>query len=316
MLSRVAESVFWLNRYMERAENYSRFIDVNYQLSLDLHQVDSQWEPLLHTTGDSETFYERYGEASRGNVIQFLTFDRENPNSIISCMAQARENARTIRENISTEMWEVLNDNYLRIKDIERFDAEGTSGLQRMNDFLQDLRRFCMLFYGTQDSTISHDELFQFALMGRLLERADKTARILDIKYFILLPSTTDVGTAIDLIQWLSLLKSASAHEMYNLNYRKIHPHSIAEFLILNRKFPRAIWFCVDGISTALRKISGSPEGTFLNQAEKKTGLLLSELSYTTIEEIIHAGLHEYIDKSQKKMNELGRCISDAYFLV
>lgn len=313
MLSRVADSVYWINRYIERAENYCRFIDVNFQLSLDLPGSDNQWGPMLFTTGDNDLFEKKYGkEQTRENVIQFLTFDRENPSSILSCFAIARENARQIRENISTETWQILNDTYLKASRIQH--ASEFTGLEDLHDFLTQLRHTCLLFYGCSDATVSHNELWHFGLLGRFLERADKTTRILDMKYFILLPSVDDVGSAIDLLQWLSLIKSAGAHEMYNHHYKKITPANIAEFLILNEDFPRSIRYCLARADNTLRAISGAKHGTFSNEAEKQLGPLIAELNFTSIKEIFQHGMHEYLDEIQMKLNSIGGALVDRYF--
>jgi uncharacterized alpha-E superfamily protein len=311
MLSRVAESVYWMNRYIERAENYCRFMDVNFQLSLDSPQSANQWGPMVTTTGDNEDFEDRYGEYNRANVVEFMTFDRENPSSILSCIRRARENARTIRENISTELWQVLNELYL---DIKNYSPD--MRLDELEAFYTRVRRTCLLFYGTMDATISHDEVHRFALTGRYLERADKTTRILDMKYFILLPSVRDVGTTLDLIQWLSLLKSASAHEMYNRLYQKVTPQTIAEFLILNRDFPRAIIYCISELDRNLKAIGGNAASSYSNEAERRTGQLLSELKFIEVEEVFEQGMHEYLDSVQTRLNGIGAQIFERYFAV
>ncbi|AYV57142.1 alpha-E domain-containing protein [Leptospira kmetyi] len=311
MLSRVAESVYWMNRYMERAENYSRFIDVNFQLSLDLNEdVNRQWMPLVFTTGDNELFQKKYSEPSKENVIHFMTFDTENPNSILNCLIRSRENARTIRENISTPMWEVMNEFYLTFKSKKHFTD---TDLSVLSEFFKSIRNQCLLFYGCQEATIARDEVWYFAQLGRYLERADKTARILDMKYFILLPSH-DVGSNLDLIQWLSLLKSTSAHEMFNRIYQKITPKNIAEFLILDRQFPRAVRFSLRKIFDSLKVLSGTDPDEYSCEAEKRVGVLLSELSYTSVEEIFNSGMHEYLDKLQLQINGIHDRIDERYF--
>ena len=192
MLSRVADSVFWMARYVERAENVARFIDVNHNLTLDLgEELGDQWAPLVYTTGDDAPFFKKYREASRENVLQFLTFDAENPNSILSCISYARENARTAREIISSDMWEELNRFYLLVRDGVR------DGAQSDYEFFAQIKRASHLLIGTTDATMSHNRGWHFANLGRLLERADKTSRILDVKYITLLPHLQDVGTEI-----------------------------------------------------------------------------------------------------------------------
>jgi uncharacterized alpha-E superfamily protein len=267
MLSRLADSFYWMSRYIERAENVSRFIDVNVNLMLDssLSEDKEQWFPLVTTSGDEEDFKARYEEATRENVIYFLFADKKNPNSIFSCLQKARENARTMRESISSEMWEQLNSFYLIVQSYmhEPLDLDNLYSLGRQ------IRMASHQFVGVTDNTMSHGEAWNFIRLGRMFERADKTARILDVKYFILLPKVEDVGTTYDAILWTALLKSASAEE-------------------------------------SLRFITGTPYGTYANEAEQQLGRLRSELDYANMREIIKSGLHEYLDLFESNLNNAG----------
>ncbi|MCC5896958.1 MAG: alpha-E domain-containing protein [Phormidium sp. BM_Day4_Bin.17] len=314
MLSRVANSIYWLNRYIERAENVARFIDVNLNLMLDLPSgVSQQWKPLVVTTGDLKFFEERYGEATAENVIQFLTFDLEYPNSILSCLRAARENARSIREIISSEMWEEVNTFYHMVQ-----EAAVNNGHHNVSNLFQQLffhvKFASHRFAGVMDATMSHNEGWHFGQLGRLLERADKKARILDVKYYILLPSAQLVGTPLDQIQWIALLKSASAYEMYRKYQHRIIPASVAEFMILNREFPRSISFCVQEAERCLHQITGTPVGTWCNGAERSLGQLCAKLGYITIQDIIENGLHEFLDGFQKELNAVDDQISATFF--
>lgn len=311
MLSRVANSVFWMNRYIERAENVARFIEVNMHLTLGVDDgFSNQWEPLVVTTGDYDTFIKRYGAPTQKNVIDFLTFDLENPNSIISCLRNARENARGVREVISSAMWIELNKFYLTV----RGAAGGGWSVSRAHDFFDQVITSSHLFAGITNATMSHGEAWHFARMGQLLERADKTSRILDVKYFILLPTVNDVGTPLDTIQWAALLKSASALEMYRKSRGRLSPAAVADFLILDRHFPRSIRFCLLGAEDSLHRISGSDPGTFCNRAEQRMGRLRAEFDYTQISDIIAQGMHEYLDQFQTKLNLVGDAISETFF--
>src|SRR5258708_4990271 len=311
MLSRVGDSIYWMSRYVERAENVARFIEVNLQLMLDAPSgEDQQWEPLVNTTGDGEAFTKRYGEATQQNVIHFLTFDADNPNSILSCVRSARENARTIREIISSEMWLQLNKFYLMVTAAtENFSAQANA-----HEFFIEVKNANHLFNGIATATMTHGEPWHFFQMGRMLERADKTSRILDVKYFILLRSAQDVGTAFDDIQWAAVLRSASAFEMYRKRHGRISPKSVVEFLLLDREFPRAIQFSLLAARDGLHKISGTGLGTFRYPPEKLLGQLCSDLSFTSIDEIINAGLHEYLDDLQTKMNQVSAGIFETFF--
>lgn len=313
MLSRVANSVYWMNRYIERAENVARFIEVNTHLLLDLpFGADEQWVPLVQTAGDLEPFKERYGEPTRGNVTWFLTFDAENPNSILSCLRAARRNGRQVREIISSEMWEQINIFSLMVEGA----ATTQDAVDDPHDFYTQIKMASHLFKGITDATMSQNEAWHFGRMGRLIERADKTSRILDVKYYILLPDIEDVGTPYDNVQWAALLKSASALEMYRKRHGLISPARIAEFLILDREFSRAMLFSLSRAQESMRHITGSSEGMFRNKAEQQLGRLVSELSYAQISDIIQEGLHEFLDRFQTRLNSVDDCIFETFFAL
>jgi len=310
MLSRVADSIYWMNRYVERAENVACFVDVNLNLLLDSPPgMQQQWAPLVVTTGDQDIFKERYGEATAENVLRFLTFDKEYPNSIISCLRTARENARSVREVISSEMWEQVNAFYLMVK-----EAADTGSISNLHIFFPEVKMSSHLFAGVMEATMAHTEGWHFGQLGRLLERADKTARILDVKYYILLPSVSDVGSPLDDLQWIALLKSASAYEMYRKCQYRITPKAVTEFLILNRDFTRSILFCLLEAEKSLRHISGTPAGLWRTDSDRTLGKLRSELDYLTIDEISEQGLHEFLDNLQKRLNEVGEKIFADFF--
>jgi uncharacterized alpha-E superfamily protein len=310
MLSRVANSIYWLNRYIERAENIARFIDVNLNLLLDSVVVDDrQWEPLVITTGDLEIFRSRYGVATAENVLRFLTYDDKYPNSILSCLQSARENARSVREIISSEMWEQVNSFYFMVKEAAASQIEPD-----LPGFFAAVKMASHQFAGVMDGTMSRSEGWHFGKIGRSLERADKTARILDVKYFIILPS--GVGSALDELQWIALLKSVSAYEMYRKTYRRINPSDIARFLIFDRQFPRSIQYSLRNAETCLRVISGNQLDTWCNPAEYQLGKLRSELDFLSIEEIIDRGLHEFLDETQSRLNIVSQEIGDIFMTI
>ncbi|MEA5537146.1 alpha-E domain-containing protein [Crocosphaera sp. XPORK-15E] len=312
MLSRVADSIYWLNRYIERADNVARFVDVNLNLMLDLPPgVSQQWEPLILITGDLKLFSEKYGKATSENVIQFLTFDQDYSNSILSCLQMARENARSVREIISSEMWEEVNRFYRLIMDAAKYHPQST-----LPYFFTQIKLSSHRFAGVMDATMTHNEAWHFGHMGRLQERADKTARILDVKYFYLLPSAEWVGTPLDQIQWIALLKSASAYEMYRKCQRRILPNNVAEFLILNREFPRSIYFCLRQVQHSLHQITGTPLEIWSNSAERSLGRLCSELAYTVIDDIMEVGLHEFLDRIQTRVNTIGEKMGETFFVT
>ncbi len=313
MLSRVANSIYWMNRYIERAENIARFVDVVRHLVLDLpDQVSNQWESLVEATGDSEAFKKRHGEATEASVIQFLTFDRENPNSICSCLWSARENARSVREVISSEMWEQVNRSYLMVKSPQACDRVD----DEPSEFFSHFKKACHLFVGITDATMTHGEGWHFGRVGRLIERADKTSRMIDVKYFVLLPRIDYVGSPYDSLQWAALLKSLSAFEMYRKQFHHISPKHVAEFLILDRQFPRSMRYCLIKAEESLHVITGSPPTTFSNHAERCVGRLRAELDYADIQETLDAGLHEYLDEFQIKLNGFGDAVYETFFAL
>jgi len=262
------------------------------------------------TSGDEALFKEYYGECNRENVVGFLTFDTRNPNSILSCLQMARENARSVREWISSEMWQQVNTFYLMLKEASRKGG----GIELPHEFFVEIMMASHLFAGLSENTMTHGEGWEFARLGRMLERADKTARIIDVKYFILLPSVEYIGTPFDHILWGAILRSASAFEMYRKCYGQIVPDRIIEFLLLDNQFPRAIHHCLIMAELALRNISGTLRGRFTNRAEKSLGRLLADLDYTQVEEIKAIGLHEFIDNMQTRLNQIGSAVHETFF--
>lgn len=313
MLSRVAEAIYWMNRYVERAENVARFIDVNLHINLD--SVDpslEQWNPLVFVSGDNVIFYENYENASRENVMQFLTFDTNNPNSILSTLKFARENARCVRDVISTEMWNQINRFYIEVN----ASAFNSNWIDQPNTFYSNVKDNVHLLTGITDATMSHGEAWHFGRLGRMIERADKTSRILDVKYFLLLPKVTDIGTPFDNLQWMAVLKSASALEMYKKVWRKITPENVAAFLIFDIEFPRSIYYSISAAERSLHEITGTPLNKYNSKLEKKFGKLRSAVDYTDIEEIVSKGLHEFLDRLQIQLNEIGDLIYNDFFVM
>lgn len=311
MLSRVADSIYWMCRYIERAENVARFVDVNLHLMLDLpDDAGRQWQPLVAVTGDKDVFAGRYNEPTEANVRQFLTFDADNPNSIISCIDAARLNARSVREIISSEMWEQINSLYLRLHD----PGAGAQADSDPHAFYESIKTASHLFTGIMETTMSHNDGWHFGRLGRLLERADKTSRILDVKYFLLLPEASEVGSPYDNIQWAALLKSASAFEMYRKTYSAITPANVVSFLALDRQFPRTMRYCLANAEYSLHEITGTQGRSFANTAEQQLGRLRSELDYVAVDEMISGGLHEYLDAFQSKLNRVCDAVFETFF--
>lgn len=312
MLSRVAESIYWMSRYFERAENVARVVDVNERLTLDLlPSMTHAWEPLIEVMADTADYQRRYDDANQDNVVQFLTLDPENPNSIISCLRMARSNARAIRETISSPMWSVVNDAYL----FAESHAANPDSTNR-HDLLRRVRLVGQNLEGVTDSTYSRTEAYHFSRTGRLLERADQMSRLLDVKYYMLLPNLADIGTAIDDLHWSALLQSATAYEMYRQKYGMVRHDRTAEFLILDYEFPRSIRSCLQRADDSLRAISGTRKGAYAHEAERRLGSLVAHLDYADVDEIIQSGMHEYLDDLQLRIIEVDEAINERFFAV
>jgi uncharacterized alpha-E superfamily protein len=308
LLSRVADSLYWMARYIERAENVARFIGVNLHLMLDLPSEEKQWQPIVDTTGDARVFLERYEKATQDTVVEFLARDTNNPNSVYSCIRGARENARSVRDVISSEMWEQMNALYLLVRESQSLPTDALPG------YFHEVRTACDQFQGITDSTMTHNEAWHFIGLGRTLERADKTTRLLDVKYFILLPSVNDVGTPYDEIQWGAVLKSVSGFEMYRKRHGRISPSRLVEFLLFDNEFPRAVRYSIGRADRSLHAITGTPAGTFSCASEQRLGMLKSELDFGRVDATLSAGLHEFLDGLQVKMNKIDACILRDFF--
>lgn len=304
-----------MGRYIERAENIARILDVNLQVTLDSDTSSGgaekrAWQPIIATFEDQKLFDSLYAVTNDDTVCEFVTFAKENPNSISSCVSILRENARTVREYISSEMWERMNGMYLWIRSVNARDQQANSGI----DFYRQVVDFAHQIHGTTDATLERGEGWNFFQFGKYIERADSASRILDLKYHILLPSGEQVGGNIDIIQWQAVLKSCSAFEAF----RKVRtgaptPSSIAEFIILTERFPRSIRFSVNAMDEALHAISGCARTHFSNEAERESGRLCSDLTYARIQDIIRSGLHEYLDGLQTRLFGIGQGMQKQY---
>jgi len=308
MLSRVAHSLYWMSRYIERAENIARLLEVNLQFLLDFQGIDDtgikdHWGSILASSGDEELFSTLYEAADSRTVTEFLALDLRNPSSILSCVFTARENARMIRDQISVEMWETINELYLFLKARNTAEIWATGPYE----FFVDIKRNSHLFQGLTDSTYPRNEGWEFIQFGKLLERADKTTRILDVKYHILLPNATDVGGAVDTAQWQAVLRSASALEAYRRFYvREILAWKVAEFLVFSDSFPRSLHYCVAQIDDFLRRILAETGARPRSEAARASRRLLADLQSLTINDVLDQGLHEFLLEAQKSLARIG----------
>jgi uncharacterized alpha-E superfamily protein len=314
MLSRVANTFYWMVRYVERADNLARLIDVNRQLLLDSERLDSDrlsgfWQPIILSTGDEEAYNTLYSTTGSADVIRFLTDDTRNPNSITSCIALARENARTVRDQLSDELWEEINALYLFSRSKDASDLIISDPAR----YYEDIRRCAETFLGIAASTISRDEAWEFMDLGRHLERADKTTRFLDIANY--LPQGDDSASTGGL-HWSAILRSCGALGSYRASKRRIDARGVVDFLVFSTVFPRSVRFCIENADISLHRISGTPRGTFSNEAERETGRLLAELNFGTADNAFNAGLHEYLDSLQERLNKIGEAIFETYVLM
>ena len=316
MLSRVANSLYWMSRYIERADNVARILDVNLQLLLDFRRLNDEhlarhWTPIVQSTGDEEDFFEIYDEANGRTVPEYFVFNRENPNSIVSSIAQARENARMVRDQITIEMWEEIN----RIHLFARSDRALSIWHSSPAEFFHEIRASSFNLQGLIASTIPRNEGWYFLQAGKYIERADKTTRILDLRHESLPPKgVPQMVNQTDALEWSAVLRSCSAWDAYrHIHGVDVGPRRVSELLLLSPEFPRSVRFCVSELDAVLRALSGVPPGRFWNDAEKRSGRLVAELSFSEIDDIFARGLHEYLDDMQLKLNEIGEALFSIY---
>jgi uncharacterized alpha-E superfamily protein len=310
MLSRVASNLYWMSRYVERAENTARVLDVAWRMSLLVKEPalqDQEWFAPLNITGTLFPFSGRHSEVCAREVLHFMALDPENPSSIYACARQARENARSVRGTITSEMWEVLNSTWLEMQQMDeaRMESRGVSM------FFDGVKERSHLFRGVTFGTMHRDDAYEFARLGTHMERADSTARILDVKYHILLPSVKDVGGAVDYYQWSAILRSVAAFEAYRKVYRDvITPLKLAELLILRDDIPRSLRFCLRQVFETLGHVQNAQSGETLRLA----GEVLAALQYGRISEIFSTGLHEYLTEFLESMQGLSVDIQRSFF--
>jgi uncharacterized alpha-E superfamily protein len=315
MLCRTANELYWMARHIERAENTARLLDVTYRMSLLPYEAvepglawAQPWAVPLITSGLATGFYERFKELSAENVLRFMIFDVATPSSIHCCLRSARESARSVRGAITSEMYEDLNSAWLdmRTYDYELIEANGIS------EFLDWVKMRSHLFRGVTFGTMLRDEAYHFIRLGTHIERADNTARILDVKYHTLLPSAADVGGAVDYYQWGALLRSVSGFESYRKIYSDvITPRRVAELLILREDMPRSLHSCMTFIHETLETLCD--ENT--HEIERASGELHSRLRYGKTDDIIKFGLHEYLMEFLDRISTLGDEINSRFLV-
>lgn len=312
MLSRIADSLYWMSRYMTRAEDTARLLDVTYYMLLEQAQEAYQlrWDGIITITGAQDLFYSFYEEATAQNVFEFLAFREDNDNSVLSCLNRVRENARAIRDRLSREMWEDVNSLYHSAKN---FDPRVEIG-NGPHQFCTHIVFGSHSFSGVTEGTMPRNEGWHFLQAGKSLERAETTARLVDVEYHKLLKTTSQAAQG-DAHQLMAVLKSMSAYEIYRREYHsRIDSQKVAELLILNPKHPRSIRFNVAALQSALRAVSGAGPHTYSSEAERLTGKLHDSLVYDRIEDIFSRGLHPYLLEVQNTCREIGEHLARKYF--
>ena len=312
LLARSAENIFWLARYIERAENLARILDVNATFSRDSRGTRS-WLPVLQLNADEERFFEGHTAASAEAVLRFYISNRDNPSSIVSTVGSARANARALRPLISREMWSQLNVFYNRVIALDDTDLS-PSHLTRL---LGEIKETCQAHTGITDGTLHRDQGWYFYWLGRYLERADQTTRLLDIKYHLLLPRISDVGSSIDIGQWNALLRSAAGYHPYRRVERGgVTPAGVAGFLLLNPNFPRSVPLCASEADRLLGELRSVYELRGAHEAAEGMKEMCASLSGLTIDEVLGQGLHEFLDLVQRRLIAVTQGLSTAFFTM
>jgi uncharacterized alpha-E superfamily protein len=309
MLGRTANGLFWMSRYFERAENIARLIDAGFRMSLTRSVAsDEDWDGVLQSAGVHELYVEKSGVVTGPDAIDFLLRDKSNPSSVLNCIEFGRNNARMVRTALTRESWETINESWLQIKILLSKRITQTT----LPDTIDAIKRRIALMRGAFSGTQMRDELYNFSMLGSFIERADNTARILDVKYYVLLPSLLHVGSSIDTFHWQSILRSVSAFRSYLWVYdAEYKPANIAHFLILNRRMPRSLSFCYEAINSNLAHLARDYGGQIVahDTAARTRNMLLTG----SIDAVMQQGLHEYLEDFILSNDKLASEITDGY---
>lgn len=312
MLGRTASSLYWMSRYVERAENMARLLEVGYRISLMPGTIEGhrdEWRSTLLSAACDQGYDRKYPDVNAAHVINYLLFDEENPSSVRSALATARNNGRAVRTALTRDVWESINATW---NEFVQMDHAAVTA-ERLPEFLEWIRQRAMAFRGALLGTMLRNDTYYFSQLGNFVERADNTARILDVKYFILLPRPSDVGSTLDLQQWAQILRSVSAHRAYRWFYKdsSYKPWLISEFLILREEMPRSLVFSYHWINVALDGLT-QLYGTHYD-CHKTAAETLAMLRGSSMEQIFQAGLHEFLQDFVRTTSRLSSEIGSAY---
>ncbi|MEJ0096590.1 MAG: alpha-E domain-containing protein [Methylocella sp.] len=317
MLSRTADNLYWLARYVERADFLARIVEATQRLAAlptNYSGTGTEWESALESSGAAAGFHETRGAAEEASVVEYLTFAADNPSSIRNCIELARANARAVRTALTVEMWDAINSAWIELK---RFEADNRSrGYDRreLSKFLEFVKKTSLDYDGCSHRTMLRNDAFWFSRLGLYIERADNTARILDVKYHVLLPENEAVGGSLDYFQWTAILRAVSALTAYHWVYREnVKPWLIADLLILKLEMPSSLIACYDNIVRFLDAIGRAYGRT--GPAQRQAHNVMHRLEEATTNEIFKMGLHEFITAFVRDNDRLGQTITEQYLV-
>ena len=310
MLSRTADNLYWIARYMERAETAARLLQVGARIAMlpTAHGYRNDWDSLLRASGNADGYAAKYGEFAQSDIESYLFFDRDNANSVASCLTAARESGRIVRTALTTQVWDALNTAFQELRQIEH-QPRAAQELSHLTDWVM---RHTAMVRGAIDATLLRNDGYNFLNIGYYLERGDSTARLMDVKYYVLLPRADYVGSGLDNDQWSMLLRAMSAHRAFHWAYGgEITSAKIAHFLILNPQCPRSLITCVAGMNNHMARLAKLYGRETL--AQSAAARLLSDLDAQSPDKIFEEGLHEYLSRFIRETANLGVIIHNSY---
>ncbi len=311
MLSRTADNLYWIARYVERAETAARLLEVGARIALlpsAGQGYRNEWESILQASGTAAGFARKYGDPVQRNIESYLFFDRDNPSSVAACIGRARENGRIVRTALTAQMWDALNTAFQEMRALER-RPRSEMELSQLTEWTM---RHAAMLRGAIEATLLRNDGYDFLNIGFALERADNTARLMDVKYYVLLPRVEFVGSGLDNYQWTTLLRAMGAHRAFHWAYRgEVTAAKIAHFLILNRQCPRALITCAEAASQHLDRLAAAygMRGAVQDRAAR----LVADISRLTVEQVFEEGLHEYLSRFIGEIAALASLVDDSY---